>query len=47
MNPPTDEFVKAIEELNADNIIILPNNGNIILTAEQAAQLVEDSNVRV
>lgn len=47
MNPPTEEFIKAIEELNADNIIILPNNGNIILTAEQAAMLSEDSNVRV
>lgn len=47
MNPPTDEFVKAIEALNADNIIILPNNGNIILTAEQAALLANDSNVHV
>jgi len=47
MNPPTDEFIKAIEALNAENIIILPNNGNIILTAEQAADLAENSNVKV
>lgn len=47
MNPPTDEFVKAIKALNAENIIILPNNGNIILTAEQAALLSENTNVRV
>lgn len=47
MNPPTEEFVKAVEAVNADNIIILPNNGNVILTAEQTVELVEDSNVKV
>lgn len=47
MNPPTEEFVKAVEAVNADNIIILPNNGNVILTAEQTVELVENSNVKV
>ncbi len=47
MNPPTEEFVKAIEAVNADNIIILPNNSNVILTAEQTLELVEGTNIRV
>ncbi|VEU82832.1 DAK2 domain-containing protein [Acholeplasma hippikon] len=47
MNPATEEFVKAIEAVNADNIIILPNNSNIILTAEQAAKLSEGQNISV
>lgn len=46
MNPSTEDFVKAINEVNADNIIILPNNKNIILAAKQAKDLV-DSKVEV
>jgi DAK2 domain fusion protein YloV len=41
MNPSTEDFVKAIEALSAEHIFILPNNGNIILAAEQAAELSE------
>lgn len=41
MNPSTEDFVKAMEALPADNIIILPNNSNIIMAAEQAAQMAE------
>ncbi|MFS1518334.1 DAK2 domain-containing protein [Bacillus sp. SCS-151] len=41
MNPSTEDFVNAINEVNADNIIILPNNKNIILAAQQAATVVE------
>lgn len=37
MNPSTEDFVKAINEANADKIILLPNNSNIIMAAEQAA----------
>ncbi|MBD3918157.1 DAK2 domain-containing protein [Paenibacillus sp. PR3] len=40
MNPSTEDFVKAIEALPAEHIFLLPNNGNIILAAEQAAELV-------
>lgn len=47
MNPSTEDFVKAIESLNADNIILLPNNSNIILTAEQTVELMTDQNIRV
>jgi len=39
MNPSVDEILNAIERLNSDNIIILPNNKNIILAAEQAREL--------
>lgn len=39
MNPSTEDFVKAIERVNAENIVLLPNNKNIIMAAEQAAQV--------
>jgi DAK2 domain fusion protein YloV len=39
MNPSTQDILKAIEELNAKNIIILPNNGNVIMAANQAKDL--------
>ncbi|TVP87953.1 MAG: DAK2 domain-containing protein [Alkalicoccus sp.] len=41
MNPSTEDFVKAIEEVNAENIILLPNNSNIVMAAEQAAEVAE------
>jgi DAK2 domain fusion protein YloV len=41
MNPSTEDFVKTIAELPADNIIILPNNSNIIMAAQQAAMLAD------
>lgn len=47
MNPPTEEFVKAVEAVNAENVIILPNNSNVILSAEQTVNLCEGTNVRV
>ncbi|MDO5707712.1 MAG: DAK2 domain-containing protein [Andreesenia angusta] len=46
MNPSTEDILKAIEELNAKNIIILPNNSNIILAASQAKEI-SDKNVEV
>ncbi|OPY57213.1 MAG: DAK2 domain protein [Pelotomaculum sp. PtaU1.Bin035] len=39
LNPSTGGILKAIEEMRADRIIVLPNNKNIILTAEQAGGL--------
>nr|MCQ2610069.1 DAK2 domain-containing protein [Lachnospiraceae bacterium] len=39
MNPSTDDFIKAIEKVNAKNIFIFPNNGNIIMAAKQAKDL--------
>jgi uncharacterized protein len=47
MNPSTEDFVAAISSLNAEHIIILPNNSNIILAAQQAESLIEDKDVRV
>lgn len=41
MNPSTDDILSAINNVNADNVIILPNNKNIILAAEQAAKIAE------
>ncbi|MDL5040455.1 DAK2 domain-containing protein [Heyndrickxia coagulans] len=42
MNPSTEDILKAIEEANAKQIIILPNNKNIIMASEQAAELAEE-----
>lgn len=47
MNPSTEDILRAIEEVNADNIFVLPNNGNIILAAEQARELTKDKNIVV
>ncbi len=47
MNPSTDDPLKAIDNVNADNIFILPNNGNIILAANQAKELTKDKNIIV
>ena len=47
MNPSTEDMLNAISEVNSDNIYVLPNNGNIILAAEQAKHLTEDKNIFV
>ncbi|MCR5491176.1 MAG: hypothetical protein K6F32_03505, partial [Bacilli bacterium] len=47
MNPSAEDFVRAFEDANADEILVFPNNSNIILTAEQAAKLFEGSKVTV
>ncbi|GKV67759.1 hypothetical protein NCCP2716_02570 [Sporosarcina sp. NCCP-2716] len=39
MNPSTEDIVKAINEVGAERVLILPNNKNIVLAAEQAAEL--------
>ena len=41
MNPSTEDILNAIEEANADNVFILPNNKNIVLAAQQAAEIAE------
>jgi hypothetical protein len=40
MNPPVEEFVKAIEAMPNEQVLILPNNKNLIMAAEQAGNLV-------
>ena len=39
MNPSTEDLLKAIDTTHGKNVIILPNNSNIILAAEQAKEL--------
>ncbi len=47
MNTSTEEFVEAFKELNADNIIVFPNNKNIVMAAEQARDIYKDAKVHV
>ena len=46
MNPSAKEILDAIESVPTDDVLVLPNNSNVILTAEQAAAMSE-KNVRV
>ena len=46
-NPSAEQFLAAFRELNAEQILVLPNNSNILLTARQAAELWEGGNVTV
>lgn len=47
MNPSAEDFVAAFDLVNADTIIVLPNNGNVILAAQQAARLYDKAAVYV
>ncbi len=47
MNPSTEDMLEAIEKVHAETVYILPNNKNIILAAEQAKSLSEDTKVYV
>lgn len=47
MNPSTEDFVEAIKAINAEHIFIMPNNSNIILAAQQAAQVMEEYDIHV
>lgn len=47
MNPSTEDFIKSIEKVFANNIIIFPNNKNIILSAKQTQELLPEKNIHV
>ncbi len=47
MNPSTADILDAVDKVNAKNIFVLPNNKNIILAANQAAELMTDKNLVV
>ncbi|MBR4782051.1 MAG: DAK2 domain-containing protein [Lachnospiraceae bacterium] len=47
MNPSTEDMLNAIDQVNAKNIYILPNNKNIILAAEQAKAMTKDKSIIV
>ncbi len=47
MNPSTEDMLNAIDKVNAKNVFIFPNNKNVVLAANQAADLCEDKNIIV
>ena len=47
MNPSAEELVRAFEKTDAQTVYVFPNNSNIILTAEQAAELYDNADVRI
>ncbi|WP_415980604.1 DAK2 domain-containing protein [Faecalicoccus pleomorphus] len=47
MNPSTEDFVSAVNQLDAEHILILPNNSNIVLAAQQAQSVCEDQDIHV
>ena len=44
-NPSTQDFIAAFEKCDSDNILVLPNNKNIIMAAKQAASLYDKAQV--
>ena len=47
MNPAAEDFVKGFDELNAENILVFPNNSNIVMAAQQAAKYYSKAKVHV
>ena len=47
MNPSAADFIEAFDKVNARRIFVFPNNGNVIMTAEQAASLYDKSEIVV
>ena len=47
MNPPVGRFIEAFDAVNADIVFVFPNNGNILLTATQAAEMYDKADIRV
>ncbi|MBR6486984.1 MAG: hypothetical protein IKT17_09880 [Lachnospiraceae bacterium] len=47
MNPSTEDMLKAVSRINADNIFILPNNKNIIMAANQVQYMSDDKKIYV
>ena len=45
MNPSIEDFVKAISKLNPESVIILPNNSNIVMSAKQAADILNKKGI--
>ncbi len=46
-NPSTSDFIDAFKKINAENIFVFPNNGNIVMAASQAAEIYEGAKVYV
>ena len=46
-NPSTNDFLDAFEKVNAEHIFVFPNNGNIIMAANQAAEIYDKAEIHV
>lgn len=46
-NPSVDDFLAAFRSLDAEHIIVLPDNSNVVMTARQAAELYQEADVQV
>lgn len=46
-NPPVEAFLEAFRRFDAEHIVVLPNNGNVVMTAKQAAEMYTQADVRV
>ena len=47
MNPPVERFIEAFDAVSAETVFVFPNNGNILLTARQAAEIYDKADIRV
>ncbi|MBE0690433.1 MAG: hypothetical protein IH587_09975, partial [Anaerolineae bacterium] len=47
MNPSTGDFLNAIDKMTNEEIVLLPNNKNVLLSAQQAAERAQHKRVRV
>lgn len=47
MNPSTDDIIKAVKRVKTNTVYVFPNNKNIIMAAQQAAEILEDRNIVV
>ena len=47
MNPSIEDISEGIAKINAESVFVFPNNGNVILAAQQAAELTKDKHVYV
>ena len=47
MNPSVKDFIDAYKTIDAETIIVFPNNGNVILTARESAAVYEESEIVV
>ena len=47
MNPSVERFLEAFDTVNADTVMVLPNNSNILLTARQAAEIYDKARIEV
>ena len=47
MNPSIQDIAEAAKAANADNVIVLPNNSNVLLTAGKASEVPDTSDIRI